>query len=174
MSHVVIDHEYYLNGFANMVPDYTIVNSDSGCIVILEYNPNTGEFVKLHQETYGKSGSRRIVPGQYLATDPKGRSVMIAAIEKAKLVYILNRDVATNITISSPLEAHASNTIVHHIVGLDVGFDNPVFAALEVEYTASDKDPSGEAFRNTDKVSYLFLECSRAKIVFTLLDVNLL
>lgn len=157
-----------------MVPDHTIVNSDSGCIVILEYNPNTGQFVKLHQETYGKSGPRRIVPGQYLATDPKGRSVMIAAIEKAKLVYILNRDVATNITISSPLDAHASNTIIHHVVGLDVGFDNPIFAALEVEYTASDKDPSGEAFRNTNKVSHLFLECPRAKMVSTLLDVDLL
>ena len=35
---------------------------------------------------------RRIVPGQYLAIDPKGRAVMIGAIEKQKLVYILNRD----------------------------------------------------------------------------------
>ena len=34
----------------------------------------------------------RIVPGQYLAIDPKGRAVMIGAIEKQKLVYILNRD----------------------------------------------------------------------------------
>jgi hypothetical protein len=32
------------------------------------------------------------VPGQYLAIDPKGRAVMIGAIEKQKLVYILNRD----------------------------------------------------------------------------------
>ena len=40
----------------------------------------------------GKSGCRRIVPGQYLAIDPKGRAVMIGAVEKQKLVYILNRD----------------------------------------------------------------------------------
>jgi splicing factor 3B subunit 3 len=33
---------------------------------------------KVHQETFGKSGCRRIVPGQYLATDPKGRAVMIS------------------------------------------------------------------------------------------------
>lgn len=32
-----------------------------------------------------------MVPGQYLATDPKGRAVMIGAMEKSKLVYILNR-----------------------------------------------------------------------------------
>ena len=31
------------------------------------------------------------MPGQYLATDPKGRAVMIGAMEKSKLVYILNR-----------------------------------------------------------------------------------
>lgn len=106
----------------------------------------------MHQETYGKSGARRIVPGQYLATDPKGRSVMIGAMEKAKLVYILNRDAAANLTISSPLEAHKNNAIIHHIVGLDVGFENPTFAALEVDYSESDQDPTGEAFNNAEKV----------------------
>jgi splicing factor 3B subunit 3 len=32
------------------------------------------------------------VPGEYLATDPKGRAIMIGAAEKQKFVYILNRD----------------------------------------------------------------------------------
>ena len=128
------------------------MGSDSGRIIILDYDPKTSSFVKLHQETYGKSGARRIVPGQYLATDPKGRSVMISAMEKAKLVYILNRDAAANLTISSPLEAHKNAAIIHHIVGLDVGFENPMFAALEVEYTESDQDPSGEAFNKAEKV----------------------
>ncbi|KAF8843027.1 hypothetical protein BDN67DRAFT_964913 [Paxillus ammoniavirescens] len=132
--------------------DYAIVGSDSGRIVILDYDPKTSSFVKLHQETFGKSGARRIVPGQYLATDPKGRSVMISAMEKAKLVYILNRDAAANLTISSPLEAHKNNAIIHHIVGLDVGFENPLFAALEVDYSESDQDPTGEAFNNAEKM----------------------
>ena len=132
--------------------DYAVVGSDSGRIVILDYDPKTSSFVKVHQETYGKSGARRIVPGQYLAVDPKGRSLMIAAIEKAKLVYILNRDAAANLTISSPLEAHKNNALIHHIVGLDVGFENPIFAALEVDHSESDQDPSGEAFNNAEKV----------------------
>lgn len=132
--------------------DYAIVGSDSGRIVILEYDPKTTSFIKLHQETYGKSGARRIVPGQYLATDPKGRSVMISAMEKSKLVYILNRDAAANLTISSPLEAHKNAAIIHHIVGVDVGFENPLYAALEVDYTESDQDPTGEAFNNAEKV----------------------
>ena len=134
--------------------DYAIVGSDSGRIVILEYDPKTSSFLKLHQETYGKSGARRIVPGQYLATDPKGRSVMISAMEKSKLVYILNRDAAANLTISSPLEAHKNAAIIHHIIGVDVGFENPMFAALEVDYTEVDQDPTGEAFHNAEKVRF--------------------
>lgn len=56
------------------------------------------------------------------------------AIEKQKLVYILNRDAEARLTISSPLEAHKSNTLVYHTVGVDVGFENPMFACLEIDY----------------------------------------
>lgn len=55
---------------------------------------------QVHEETYGKSGCRRIVPGQYLAVDPKGRAVMIAAIEKQKLVYVLNRTLSHSLSLS--------------------------------------------------------------------------
>ena len=114
--------------------DYIVVGSDSGRIVILEYIPQKNVFERIHQETFGKSGCRRIVPGQYLAVDPKGRAVMIGAVEKQKLVYILNRDAQARLTISSPLEAHKANTLVYHIVGVDVGFENPTFACLEIDY----------------------------------------
>ena len=139
----------------------------------------------VHIETYGKTGCRRIVPGQYLAADPQGRAIMISAVEKQKLVrgyleaqqrhhsiassemmpeskllrrcrrnprrvlpkadegscplrflvaprlvqvYVLNRDSASRLAISSPLEAHKSNAIIFHTCGVDVGFDNPIFA----------------------------------------------
>ena len=59
--------------------DFLIVGSDSGRIVILEYVKEQGHFRKVHQETFGKSGCRRIVPGQFLAVDPKGRACMIGA-----------------------------------------------------------------------------------------------
>ncbi|CAG2174877.1 unnamed protein product [Oppiella nova] len=61
--------------------DYLVIGSDSGRIVILEYLPQKNVFDKVHQETFGKSGCRRIVPGQFLATDPKGRAVMINIFE---------------------------------------------------------------------------------------------
>ncbi|KAI5479642.1 splicing factor 3B subunit 3 [Pseudohyphozyma bogoriensis] len=132
--------------------DYIIIGSDSGRIVVLEYDPAANALNKLHQETYGRSGARRIIPGQYICADPKGRAVMIGAMEKSKLVYILNRDAAANLTISSPLEAHKQRAIIHSMVGVDVGFENPLFAALEVDYGESDNDPTGEAFNSAEKM----------------------
>jgi len=127
------------------------VGSDSGRVVILEYNPTKNILEKVHQETIGKTGCRRIVPGQFLATDPKGRAFMIGAVEKQKLVFILNRDSQARLTISSPLEAHKSNTICFALVGVDVGFENPMFACLEVDYEESDQDHTGEAFAETQQ-----------------------
>lgn len=119
--------------------DYLVAGSDSGRIVVLEFNPVKNCFDKIHQETFGKSGIRRIVPGQYLAADPRGRAVMIGAIERSKFVYVLNRDASNNLTISSPLEAHKSHQICFGMIGIDVGFENPVFASIEQSYEAADK-----------------------------------
>jgi splicing factor 3B subunit 3 len=113
--------------------DYIILGTDSGKIVILEFSADKQCFERVHAETYGKTGVRRIVPGQYVAADPRGRAVMVGAIEKQKLVYILNRDGAARLTISSPLEAHKSSTLCFDLIGVDVGFDNPIFAAIEVD-----------------------------------------
>ncbi|KAJ6322844.1 hypothetical protein OIU77_012646 [Salix suchowensis] len=131
--------------------DYIVVGSDSGRIVILEYNKERNVFDKIHQETFGKSGCRRIVPGQYLAVDPKGRAVMIGACEKQKLVYVLNRDTVARLTISSPLEAHKSHTICYSVCGVDCGFDNPIFAAIELDYSEADQDSTGQAASEAQK-----------------------
>jgi len=121
--------------------DYLVVGSDSGRIVILEFVADKGGWERVHCETFGKSGVRRIVPGQYVATDPRGRAVMVGAVEKQKLVYILNRDSAARLTISSPLEAHKSASLTFALVGVDVGFENPIFAALEVDMDEVETDP---------------------------------
>jgi len=118
--------------------DFIIVGSDSGRIIILEYNGEKNTFEKLHQETYGKSGVRRAAPGQYLAADPKGRAVMIGSLEKQKFVYILNRDAQARLTISSPLEAHKAHTLLFSVCGVDRGFENPIFACLELDYEGED------------------------------------
>ena len=42
-------------------------------------------------------------------------------------------------TISSPLSAHKNKTITFDLIGIDRGFENPTFAALEVEYEDLDE-----------------------------------
>ena len=54
--------------------DYKVVGSDLGRIATLYYDLKTSSFIELQQETYGKSGSRRTVPGQFMTTDSKGRN----------------------------------------------------------------------------------------------------
>ena len=67
-------------------------------------------------------------------------------------MYVLNRDSKNNVTISSPLEAHKSQTIVLTTEGLDVGYDIPIFACLELNYAEADEDPTGEAEAHTEKL----------------------
>lgn len=76
---------------------------------------------------------------------------MMASVEKNKLVYVLNRNAQAELTISSPLEAHKPQTLVYALVALDVGYENPIFAALEVDYSESDQDPSGQAYIESEK-----------------------
>lgn len=59
---------------------------------------------------------------------------MIGAIERQKLVYVMNRDAHANLTISSPLEAHKNYSLCFSVAGIDVGFENPTFACLEIDY----------------------------------------
>lgn len=76
---------------------------------------------------------------------------MVASTEKNKLVYILTRSGQMDIAISSPLEAHKPQTLVFCLIGLDVGYDNPMFAALELDYSSAEADPSGEALHELKK-----------------------
>lgn len=122
--------------------DFIVVGSDSGRIVVLEVNLEKKEFIKIHQETFGKTGCRRIIPGEFIACDPKGRAIMIGALEKQKFVYIINRDNDNKMTISSPLEAHKSHILTYDMASLDVGYENPMFITLEVDYGDSDEENS--------------------------------
>lgn len=119
--------------------DYILLTSDAGSLTILSADESSASFRTVHCESFGKTGARRCVPAQYIACDPRGRACMIAAIEKTKFSFILNRDAQQNLTISSPLEAHKSNTATFSLVALDAGFENPVFAALERSYEAESK-----------------------------------
>ena len=87
------------------VPVAGFLGTDAGKIIILEYSAAKQCFERVHAETYGKTGVRRIVPGQYVAADPRGRAMMVGAVEKQKLVYILNRDTAARLLPVGPRRA---------------------------------------------------------------------
>jgi splicing factor 3B subunit 3 len=68
------------------------------------------------------------------------------------------------------LEAHKNNTLVTHLIAVDQvgrtdcfradfkGYDNPMYAALEIDYHESDQDPTGEACERAKKVRMNFEE----------------
>ena len=49
-------------------------------MVVLKFNGEKNVFEKIHQETFGKVGVIRGLPGQYLAVDPSGRAFMISEV----------------------------------------------------------------------------------------------
>ncbi|KAF2740759.1 pre-mRNA-splicing factor rse1 [Polyplosphaeria fusca] len=142
--------------------DMIALSTDSGRLVTLEYVADENILKPVHFETFGKSSIRRVVPGEYLAVDPRGRAIMVASLEKNRLVYILTRTGETNITISSPLEAHKPQALLYNLIALDVGFNYPTFAALEVDFSRADQDFSGAAVKDLDK-----------ELVYYVLDLGL-
>ncbi|KAJ2715833.1 pre-mRNA-splicing factor rse1 [Coemansia spiralis] len=117
--------------------DYVAVGSDAGALAVLEYDVRARRFVAVQYHEFGRTGLRRQQPGQYVAADPKGRAVMVAAIERAKIVYVVTRDADAAVVLASPLEANRAQTACVDVVGVDVGYENPLFAALEIDYESS-------------------------------------
>ena len=102
------------------------------------------QFERIHLETYGRGGCRRTVAGQYIAADPAGRALMIAAVEKQRVVFTFDRDSNSLVSISPPIEAPRPGAITFAMCALDVGKNNPLFACIELEYAAATQSDAGE------------------------------
>jgi splicing factor 3B subunit 3 len=116
--------------------DLLLVTSDAGSLALLSFSAATRSFTRVRVENFGRTGCRRVVPGHFLAADPKGRACMVAAVERSKFAYVLARDATELVSVQSPLEAHKTGVVTHALVALDVAFENPMFAALEVPYSS--------------------------------------
>lgn len=128
--------------------DCIVVTSDSGNLTILTVNARNDLFEPMHNEPFAKTGITRLTPGEYMSVDDKGRALMLSAIEKNKLVYVANMEPETNkIMISSPLEANKSKSLTFFTCGLDVGYENPVFASIESDYSDNQRK-NGEFVKN--------------------------
>ncbi|KAF2769382.1 hypothetical protein EJ03DRAFT_327440 [Teratosphaeria nubilosa] len=131
--------------------DQLVISSDSGRVSVLQYDAKANKFDKVKLETFGKSGVRRMIPGQYLASDGRGRCTMLASAEKNKVVYIYQRTAEGTITISSPHEANTWASLCFGVCALDTGWEHPVFASLEVDYSDAEADPTGAAYEAREK-----------------------
>ena len=145
--------------------DVLACSSDSGCLSIIDFNillKSDDLEAAIVTTPYGKSGCRRSTPGQYLASDPKGRAICISAIEKRKLVYVLNHNQeggsGTKIAVASPLEAHRTRTLCLATVGIDNGYDNPMFACIEIQYPDDGEDNNGTTESNNKQLAYYELD----------------
>lgn len=153
--------------------DYLAVTSDSGRIVLLDWDVKTKSFVKLHQETFGKTGVRRVVVSEYLSVDPKGRAILLGAVERQKFVYIITRDVAGRLQIGSPLEAHKSHQICFDSCALDVGFENPVFVTLECSKESIDNSVQKETSKDNHEADVNQPPCPPKTLAFWEMDLGL-
>lgn len=137
---------------------------------IPDNTPNAKSFTQICNEPFGKSGFRRVSPGNFLVSDYKGRAIMLGAIEKNKLVYVLHKknneisdeegnDVTNenvnlvnidSVSIASPLEANRSRILTVDLVAVDVGYDNPLFAAIEIDYSKGDENNKYLTFYELD------------------------
>lgn len=111
--------------------DYLIVTSDSGDLCILELDKESFKFGKVVDLPYTKTGIRAITPGEFIALDGQSRAFLLGAILKNKCACSIIRDEANKPSISSLLEANNSGTVTFAMCGLDVGFEDPLFAAIE-------------------------------------------
>lgn len=136
------------------IADSVIVSADSGRLNVLRYDALSATWSRVAVDAYGKSGVRRCVPGHFVVADPRGRSIMIAALEKQKFVYGVKTATRRElmppgadeddgvdslsgdaddvvVQLSSAIEAHKSGACVLDCVAVDNAGENPQFACLE-------------------------------------------
>ena len=134
-----------------------MIGSDSGVMVVLEVKDN--KFIRVFEEPFSRSGTRRTLPGQLIAADPAGRAIMIAALDRQKLVYPIRKNDEDKYIATSPLEAHQPDTVCFDLCALETGFDNPLFAALEVDYTEVEEQEEKNPIPISLNKMLAFYEC---------------
>lgn len=152
--------------------DLLAVGTDAGRLILLEWSSAVNEWRVRVRETYGRSGVRRTIPGQYLACDPQGRALMIGAVERQKLVYLLSHHdptqtitqaqalqqrlqsqsgsgqfASSTLRVSSPLEVSKTGLLVMAMAALDTPYGNPMFVTIEIEEADEEEVPEDEEIK---------------------------
>lgn len=137
--------------------DLLIMTSDSGNLTLVEFFEEKDKFQLkvIFNETYFKTGCRRISPGARIEVDVKGRGIFLTANEKNKILFMNKVDHSQALLIESPVEANNENFICFDVKTLDMGYENPLFIALESDYgDPSDPNSSISTGVVTKQVSF--------------------
>ena len=113
---------------------FLAITSDSGVLTISKF-VNTSSDIHLKtlcNEPLTRSGIRRLSPISYLNIDPQGRCILLSAMERGKLCFLIDYQ-DDEFRISSPLEVNRSGMITLQETSCDVQYDNPCFATLEID-----------------------------------------
>lgn len=122
---------------AGTTKDLLVVTADSGMLTVLLLQDSM-RFVPIVQAPHSKNSLRRLTPGEYLCVEPRGRAIFVAAIERDALTYKVEKDEnGSSIALSSPLTISTKNNLTLSVCALDTNYENPMWAAIEVDYTES-------------------------------------
>lgn len=91
----------------------------------------------LANEPIWRSGIRRYAPQSYMACDKQSRCVFLGGLERTKMCVLTDWQHG-KLVVSSPVELQRQNRVTLAMASCDVGFDNPVTAAIELENETSD------------------------------------
>lgn len=117
--------------------DLLVVTADSGILTVLQLEPTSMRFVPIVQEPHSKNALRRLTPGEYLCVEPRGRAILVGAIERDGLAYKVQMDDSKgSLALSSPLTVSTKGILTLSLCSLDTGFENPMWAAIEIDHLA--------------------------------------
>ncbi|CDO91890.1 unnamed protein product [Kluyveromyces dobzhanskii CBS 2104] len=91
----------------------------------------------LANEPLSRSGIRRISPQYKIASDSQSRCVFLSGIERTKMCILTDWQ-RGKLVVASPVEIHRNRRVTLAFAACDVGLDNPVSVAVEVESETND------------------------------------
>lgn len=120
----------------NSISSFLAITSDSGNLTICQFSRRSMNDISLKtliNEPLTRSGIRRLSPISHIEIDLHGRCILLSAVEKNKLCFVLNDTGEDGLKIQSPLEAVRPHMLTLDTTSCDVQYDNPCFASIEID-----------------------------------------
>ncbi|QLL34579.1 hypothetical protein HG536_0G04410 [Torulaspora globosa] len=127
----------------NVRESFLAMVSDSGNLTIAKFNRRSNVDISLEtliNHPMTRSQIRRTSPASFLKVDTFGRCILVSAVEKNKLCFVVNEGGDGSVMIQSPLEVIRPEVLTLDLVSCDVQYDNPCFASIEIDTLQNKND----------------------------------